>query len=246
MAPDKGRGTWTTVGGLLPAEPGGTGPGFYRLADTAHDELDIGSMYVTGEDKSHIARTINLAVQAFQSACEMPVMERDGWLGPKTHEAGVNFQNAHGLKPDGLFGPETMRQAFLPLINLRADLYMIERRILLGIVEIGSGFDPGAVSLDGERYGLCQVNLGRGTTASLEFAMNPDNALDWTAKRLRSTFNLTYVQVRGITRERAWDVAILSILNQKDATRFRDTGVYPSPESEDYVQQVRMLVDYGK
>jgi len=31
----------------------------------------------------------------------------DGWLGPKTQEAVIEFQKAQGLKPDGLVGPKT-------------------------------------------------------------------------------------------------------------------------------------------
>ncbi len=31
----------------------------------------------------------------------------DGWFGPKTYNAVVNFQNSQGLKPDGIVGPKT-------------------------------------------------------------------------------------------------------------------------------------------
>lgn len=238
-----GRGAWTLKGGLLPEKPGGKGIGYYRLADHTKSEKDVGSAFPTGADTSDTAKTVNLAVKAFQSICGIPLRERDGWLGPQTSAAGIELQKRLGIEADGIFGPQTMRATFQLLIFTKADLYAVNRPILTGIVGVESQFDLGAVGVNGWDHGLVQINLdpknGNGASISLEFALTPDLALDWTAKALRTVFNRTYTQKRGISIERAWDVAILNHNNPKNAGILRDTGQYPTEQAKNYVESVR-------
>jgi hypothetical protein len=244
ITPDvPGRGAWTTKGGLLPEKSGGKGPGYYRLADKEKSEKDVGSAFAIGTDTSDSAHTVNLAVKAFQALCGMPYNERDGWLGPKTSKEGVDFQKRLGITVDGIFGPQTMRAALQMLILTKADLYAVNREIVIGIVGFESQFDLGAVGVNGWDHGLCQINLnpknGNGASISLEFALTPDLALDWTAKALRTVFNRTYTLKRGISIERAWDVAILNHNSPKNAAILRDTGDYPTEQAKNYVESVR-------
>lgn len=248
IVPDvPGRGAWTLKGGLLPDVPGSKSKvGYYRLADSAAGETHVGSPFVLGTDKSDTAKTVNLAVKAFQALCGMPVYERDGWLGPLTSAAGIDLQKRLGLVADGIFGPKTFRAALQMVVATKADLYAVPRAILTGIVGYESQFDPGAVGVNGWDHGLCQINLdpksGHGGGISLEFAMTPDLALDWSAKIMRGVFNRTYTQTRGISIERAWDVTILNHNSPKNAAVLRDTGKYPTEQAEAYVKGVRGYV----
>jgi hypothetical protein len=238
-----GRGAWTLKGGLLPSKPGGKGPGYYRLADKTKSEVEIGSAFATGKDTSDTARSVNAAVKAFQVIAGLPLTERDGWLGPRTNAAGIELQKRIGVEADGIFGPVTMKAAFSTMVCVQADLYAVPREILRGIAGYESSFDPGAVGSNGWDHGLVQINLdprnGNGGAISFDFAMTPDLALNWTAKNLRTVFNRTYVTKRGISEERAWNVAILNHNSPKNATRLLDDGTYPTTQSRDYVEGVR-------
>jgi peptidoglycan hydrolase-like protein with peptidoglycan-binding domain len=207
------------------------------------DETPVGSAFVTGKDRSDSARSVNAAVKAFQAMAGMPFLERDGWLGPKTAEAGIKLQQSLGVEADGIFGPVTMKRAFMSLVYTKADLYAVPRDILRGIVGFESTFDPGAVGVSGWDHGFAQINLdprnGNGSAISFDFAMTPDLALDWTAKILRTVFNRTYTTKRGISTELAWNVAILNHNSPKNATELLNTGQYPTEQSRAYVDGVR-------
>jgi hypothetical protein len=243
ITPDvPGRGLWTLKGGLLPVKPGSKSRiGYYRLA--AEGEVEIGSAWVKGTDKSDSARTVWLAVRAFQAICGMSYLDQDGWLGPKTSLAGTELQRLLGIEADGVFGPVTMKAAFGRLVNDKADLYSVPRQILNGIAGFESGFDPAAVGVNGWDHGLCQINLdpknGHGTVISTEQACDPGFALDWTARTLKEVFNRTYTTKRGISIELAWDVAILNHNSPKNAAILRDTGKYPTEQAKNYVAKVR-------
>lgn len=237
ITPDvPGRGAWTLKGGLLPAKPGGTGAGYYRLA--VDKEKPVGSAWVTGSDTSDSAHSVNLAVRALQVAFGMATPDLDGWLGPKTSAAGIAAQKKLGVEADGIFGPATMKALFAAHINRRADMYAVPRKILNGIVGYESAFDPGAVGVSGWDHGFCQINLGAHKDVSIEAAMNPEFALDFTAKDLRTVYNRTYVVKPGITSEFAWRVAILNHNSPKNAIYLRDTGEYPTAQSREYVEKV--------
>jgi Transglycosylase SLT domain len=242
IVPDvPGRGAWTLKGGLLPLKPGGKNPGYYRLAEK--DEVPVGSAFASGKDKSDSAHTVNLAVKAFQRICGMSYLEQDGWLGPKTAAAGVALQKRLAIEADGIFGPATMRAAFQMTIATKADLYAVPRNILTGITAFESEFDLGAVGVNGWDHGLVQINLdpknGHGANISVEAALDPIFALDWTAKALRTVFNRTYTTKPGISTELAWNVAILNHNSPKNAVFLRDNGTYPTEQSRLYVQAVR-------
>lgn len=244
IVPDvPGRGAWTMKGGLLPVKPGAKGAGYYRLADRTKNEVEIGSAFVLGKDTSDSARSVSLAVKALQTVWGIPYNERDGWLGPKTAAAGVAFQDRAGIEADGIFGPLTMKASFMVMLYVKADLYAVPRNILRGIVGYESGFDPGAVGASGWDHGLAQINLdpknGNGSAISIEFAMTPDLALEWTAKNLRTVYNQTYVLKRGISTDRAWDVAILAHNSPKNAVYLRENGTYPTEQAKTYVESVR-------
>jgi hypothetical protein len=247
IVPDvPGRGAWTLKGGLLPLKPGGKSPGYYRLADSSKTEVAVGSAFVTGKDKSDSAHSVNLAVKAFQRLCGLAFPDQDGWLGPQTVNAGTELQHRLGIEDDGIFGPKTFRSAIQMLLATKADMYAVPRQILTGIVGHESEWDFGAVGVSGWDHGICQINLdpknGNGASVSLEQALDPSFALDWTAKDLRRVFNLTYTMKRGISLDLAWNVAILNHNSPKNAVYLRDNGTYPTDQARQYVEAVRSYV----
>jgi hypothetical protein len=235
-----GRGMWTLKGGLLPEKSGGKGPGVYRVA--VDDEQKIGSHYVLG-DVSATTRTVNLAVKAFQSLCGMPFFMRDGILGAETGKEGVRLQKTLDITSDGIFGPETMKAALRGLIRSKSDMYALNRHVLFGLIESVSRFDLAAVGKSGWTYGLCQINIhpkeGSGGSIGIESALTPDIALDWTARNIGRVFAQTYMFTRGISRDAAFNVAVLNHRSPKEATALRDTGDYPNEQAKAFVESVR-------
>jgi peptidoglycan hydrolase-like protein with peptidoglycan-binding domain len=232
----KGRGAWTRTGGLLPDN--GTGA-YYRLNKTG--EPAVGSAWVQGTDKTDAAHAVNAGTKALQVLVGITGADVDGWYGPQTDKAVRAAQTRMGLTPDGLAGPATLRKLLTPGIAAAAKASDMPLRYLGGILVHESLLDPAAVGYTTPNdHGLPQINLSAFSEGSTEYisyekAMDPAFSLPWTAKRLRTTYNLYAAKT---TLADLWEVAILNHNSPYNAQRLAKTGDYPTAQSEQYVAQV--------
>lgn len=242
LTPDvPGRGAWRRTGGLLPAKPGAAGDfGYYRAA--ALGEVWVGAPWVTGADRSHTARVVNLGVRAIQRAVGLTGRDVDGWFGPRTGERAKAAQKAAGVTADGIVGPVTMRALLRHRIETEAMRWNIPIPILGGLLVFESGLDPAAVGTNGWDTGIAQINLNvHGDEITLEEALDPATAIDWT------TGNLTNAYARWLGNTHGadpWDVAIAYHNSPARAAEWARDGEPPvvpgrSIQIADYVAAVR-------
>lgn len=112
----------------------------------------------------------------------------DGHYAPQTEARCKTWQAANGLVADGVFGMKSARVAFGALVSgFEAD-FAIPDRLLCGMVDLESAWDPGAVGANGYDSGLAQINLdpvgGHGGAITAEQAYDPLWALRYTARRM--------------------------------------------------------------
>lgn len=191
-----GRGSWTNIGGLLQLDRklNKTKPGPYYMAN-------INDPYMIGV-KVHIALannqqvTINdyavyLGVKAIQRRLNITLgtnLAVDGMLGPKTDAVIKQLQTKLGVVADGMIGPNTATQLFLPVIKEEAKNYGVDWSIIAGLIKQESQFDPGAVGYqDTTDMGLGQINLRSHPSISPEEAFTPAFAVDYVADRFRGS-----------------------------------------------------------
>jgi hypothetical protein len=235
ITPDvPGRGAWTLKGGLLKMTPTSrSAAGFYRLA--VGTETQIGSAYVRGKDTSDSARSVQLGVLAIQKLAGLAGPSLDGWYGKATDVAVRAMQDAVDVTADGIVGPATMRAALSHLVYDIAEEYAVPAPYLGGIAAHESGFDPGAVGVNGFDHGLVQINLdAHAASVSIEDALDPEYALRWAARELRATHD----RWSGRTRYDLWKIAILNHNSPLNAQRLAQTGKYPTEQAASYVASV--------
>lgn len=213
-----GRGSWTRKGGLLPGKPGGTGTfGYYRLA--AAGEVQVGSAWVLGRDKSDAAHAVNAGVKVIQRGVGIPTAQCDGWFGKDTDNAVKAFQTAHGLYVDGVVGPATTKEILRPILAAYTSLVPLD--ILGGMSVWESALDPAAVGVNGYDHGLAQINLqAHSATVTYDQAMDADFAYSWSAKDMRAIHDRWV----GQTAADPWDIACANHNSPKDALAWAKAG----------------------
>ncbi len=234
--PVPGRGAWRRPGGLLPAKPAGTGTiGYYRASIGA--EIPIGSAWVRQQDTSHETYCVFLGVRAIQT---LVGAAPDGWFGPATAQAVTAAQAAAGVEADAIVGPASMKAFLSPLVRELAVHHAVPEAILGGILVNESSLDPACVGANGMDHGLAQINLGAHPSVTLEQALDPQFALDFTVNDLSMTHSAWF----GKTSVDLWDIAIASHNSPLLARRWALDGVAPVVPGRlfqiaDYVRRVR-------
>lgn len=147
-----GRGAWPTDGrgGTLTVDGKPGGLYLYHAGSTI-----VGSAGVGAADLDH--RAVAFGVKAIQDALRwhgstLPV---DGQYGPSTAAAVTAFQKAipampftdtvHPADPAGVVGRGTAFHLFAPLASAYAQQFAVPPGVVHGIIELESGWDPGAV-----------------------------------------------------------------------------------------------------
>jgi hypothetical protein len=234
--PAPGRGAWRRTGGLLPAKPAGTGIiGYYR--DAAASEKAIGSTWLREEDTSHDAYCVFLGVKAIQALVGAEV---DGWFGPATAKAVTAAQAKAKIEADGIVGPASMKAFLTPQIEDLAVHNAVPTALLGGLLVNESSLDPACVGVNGMDHGLAQINLGAHENVTVEQALDPAFAIEFSVNDL----SMRHSQWFGRTKADPWDIAIAAHNSPLLAKRWAREGVAPVVEGRvfqigDYVARVR-------
>jgi peptidoglycan hydrolase-like protein with peptidoglycan-binding domain len=154
-----GRGTWTPIGGTEAATIGGHTYGYYRLIDPK-----VGSQAKTDptlDPKSTDYRAVSYGVAALQTVLKnnrYGKLSVTGIFDEKTDAAVKNAQQKLGLTnlTPGRVGPSLAKALFKVRINLEQKARGIPNNYLAGILDLESGFDPGAVGSAEFDKGLAQ------------------------------------------------------------------------------------------
>lgn len=194
--PTRGRGAWNSagVGGTLSYK--GDAPGqFLRAAATGSTQIAPGLTGFRADRDGTLVSiddyAVHCAVKAVQNALRIEGHLKavaDGIWGPVTDTAVRAYQSRMRLTVDGVFGRQTAKALFTPLVHLAAadtdgahatDLV----RIVLGTIQLESVWDPAAVgSQDPHDLGLGQINGPAHPTMSANDALNPRLSIPWIVR----------------------------------------------------------------
>ena len=239
--PEFGRGAW--------AKAGIDFAGVYALAPEG--EKRIGTQ--AEKSLAHWATAAaTLDIQRELKAAGFNPGDLDGVFGPDSDKAVRAFQKSKGLTDDGRFGPMSARALFTPGIDAAEDKYDIPNHYLRGMISAESALDPGAVgyfiyygaSLEyrGVDRGVGQINSKAHPEIEWLDAFKFRYAADYTAKRLRDTFDSLKKSYPKQTNTVLWDAAICSHNNPAAARTWARDGAAPTQAAADYVRRVKVAV----
>lgn len=191
MAATPGRGAWPNNGAGGTLNTAGTLPGRYytisrpgvrRVGEGATAGGDINA-WAVNRAVYHIKRLLTKA--RYKRADGMPMTQDGVWDTDLDYTMRI-YQSRVGVVPDGVFGPKTAQQFFLPTIRAAYAQNGVEWEIGYGLVNLESGWDPGAVgAIDSNDLGLCQINGPAHPDMSVDERLNPETALMWQAAHMR-------------------------------------------------------------
>jgi hypothetical protein len=190
-----GRGAWNTrgVGGTLTRDrTGKIIPGRWYLAADGDQRISI---KVFRQLRNGVTPEINdlavfLGAKAIQKLLGFDERGQDGLIGPLTDGRIRNKQKELGVAQDGLIGPKTMKAMLMPLVRDMAKKYDVRWQILCGKLTYEGAWDPGAVGFsDANDLGLSQISIVAHPSVSPEQAFDPEFALDFGAKFMRSNLD---------------------------------------------------------
>lgn len=151
--PATGRSAWPSNGRGGTLTPSGAPGGLYLYRVGSPIVGQAGA--VAGADLDH--RAVHAGVLAIQDALGWHgvTIQADGLYGPVTAAAVTSFNTAcpapthgdpaHPADPPGTVGRGTAYRLFAPIITAYAQAHQVPPGIVHGIVELESGWDPGAV-----------------------------------------------------------------------------------------------------
>ncbi len=131
-------------------------------------------------------------------------------------------------------------------IDHQEELNGIPNSYVRGLVSLESGYDPGAIGVNGFDSGLCQINLdpvnGHGQEFTIEQAFDPAVCIGYTADRMGVAFE-TYAEV---LESLAWKLAVGQHNSPLNAKRWRDAAlaVPPSPTEQDSLDRILSVSTY--
>lgn len=218
-----GRGAWTTRGNRVNSR-------YYKRG--------CSTLAASANQDEWAVKQGSAAIQAMLGGLVV-----DGSFGAKSEAAVKAFQQSHGLYPDGVAGPKTLKKMVLPLVIQKEAVYGVPDKVAQGLVFHESGFDPGAVGsstpLD---LGLSQINTRWGTDPYN--AMNPFFNIDFVAKKA----GLAYAKYNSIQSNKAivYDATILQHNAPSYANYLAQYGRYQSEaariHSENYIAKVKQKI----
>lgn len=176
----------------------------------------------------------------------------DGVFGPGTDKAVRAFQKHAGLYVDGEFGRKSAVALFTPVIDEAEEVENIPGHFLRGMIAGESALDPGAVGYYiyyGESLTYRGVDRGAGQINSLYHpeiswldSFSFRYAAEYTAERLRDTYDTLKATYPKTKVEALWDAAICSHNNPSAGRTWAKTGVAPTEAAALYVDKVKKAI----
>ena len=105
--------------------------------------------------------------------------------------------------------------------------------IMYGMITMESGWDPMAISSDGQSIGLAQIHLPSNPTVTREAALNPVFAVEWLAESLSQSHN----------EFDSWEAAFVAKRNPEGARVLAESGVYMTAADKSFAQQIALAAE---
>jgi hypothetical protein len=122
----------------------------------------------------------------------VPKMNPDSLVfGAQAEEALRSFQASRNIIRDGVAGPQTCGELFLPRIRVMEIKYRIPGQLLCKKLKLESGLDPACTGPPGTGVdrGIAQINSHWHPGVSDEQAYSPPFAIEYAAKMFRSALD---------------------------------------------------------
>lgn len=136
------------------------------------------------------------------------------------------------VPPGGQLNPKSFTQygdqTLLQIVSDTADMYDVPVELLYGLINAESGFTANALSPDGMRAGLAQIDLDLYSHISVEQALNPLFAIRWAGRELRMNAN----------KFNGFEGAVASQFDMAEAEFLAKTGQFKSPYAKAFVSDV--------
>lgn len=173
---------------------------------------------------------------------------KEGIYTRRTRDAVVLFQRRNGLADDGIVGRVDGKALFTPVIDRYTAKFKIPDRLLRGKLMHESALDPGAVGwfvfygpelrYGGVDRGMAQINSKAQPQVTWVEAFQPWTAIEWSARRLRSTFDQYTKDYADRPVQMRWDAAVCAHNSPARARDWLEDGA-PGPEAAAYVDAVK-------
>lgn len=232
-----GRGAWTHIGGTTP---------YYELTKPRLGAKAQNDPTVDTDWNDY--RAVWAGVKAIKHrliALGNTSMTADGVFGSGAKKGVTALQTQAGMQPDGKVGPTTSKYLFKGLIEEFAAAKKISAAYMHGIIQIESGYDPGAVGYYTPKdKGLAQFNTsdGNNTTWWTDYpqAYGPEQAFDayWAIKELANRLAWAKKKFSGKTDALRRNCMIAQHNSPQWAQEWFDTGKAPNSQIQDYVTKV--------
>lgn len=136
------------------------------------------------------------------------------------------------VPPGGQINPRAFAtyqgQTLLEIVAETAHLYNVPVELLYGLINAESGFITNAMTPDGTRVGLAQIDLAEYTYLTPAQATNPRFSIGWAGRSLAAG-NLQYGSMPA---------SIASQMSHDDAEYLKNTGEFANQQSAQFVENV--------
>lgn len=179
--------------------------------------VDIGGQAPPGE-----SRRMSPAEWEALNPSDRAMLQREGFT-----EGDSSF-----IRPGATIAPAALREwQGRTLLEHAADASRatgVPLDILYGIITVESGWNASAVSPNGNRVGLAQIDLSNNPTVTREAAINPVFSINWTANNLKSVYD----------ESGSWETAIVSHRDPEAARLLQQANQFANPYVKAYLQTV--------
>lgn len=252
--PAHGRGAWNRTGIEFDYRP--------SLEPSEGNFARIGTVCEKSMDHWAVAagvRSLQLHLQTL-GLIDVPAAQL-GIFGPKTKDAVMRFQRTGRdpdgdvkLSVDGKFGRTDARALWTPVIDRCEDSHSIPNHFLRGEMYHESGLDAGAIGYyiyygtaptydyRGVDRGIGQINSKFNPQISWLDAFDVPFAADWSARRMRSFYNMFKDNNPKQQDTVLWDAAICAHNNPSAARLWAKNGSAPTGQAASYVNFVKNAV----
>lgn len=155
-----------------------------------------------------------------------------GIRGEERYEGAQPQERSPFIRPGSEVYPMALEQwngkTYLEHAYMAAQTFGVPLDIMYGLITAESGWNPNAVSADGDRVGLAQISLSEHPEVTREMAVNPRFALEWTAKGLADNYS----------QFNSWEAAIVAHRDPQAAFMLFEESAF----SSDYIKQYLFTV----